>query len=126
MDVLRFAWLGLKPGLFMASDRNSVSTGKQVAGRKTGLRTTQPMSIMARVFGVFRWSVVVLAILAGIAVMFFASVEQLSANSGRVRGGGHIFVALVSLVGEPIARGLTASLLFLCAWLLGRPIRPNV
>lgn len=110
----------------MASDGNSASTDKQVAGRKRGLRTPQPTSIMARVFGVFRWSIVVLCILAGIAVMFFASVEQLSANSGvRLRGGGDTFVGLVSIVGEPIARGLIASLLFLCAWLLGRPIHPN-
>lgn len=66
----------------------------------------------------FRWTVVVLCVLAGIAVMFSASFEQLSSNNGvRNRGGGDLFVGLASVVGEPLARGFVGATFFFLAWL---------
>ena len=81
---------------------------------------------MGRAVGFYRWAMVAACILSGIAVMFFASVDQLGTNGGvRGRGGGDIFLGLMALVGQPIARGLIASFFFLCAWLFARPARPK-
>lgn len=74
----------------------------------------------------FRWTVVALCVLAGIAVMFSASFEQLSSNNGvRNRGGGDLFVGLAAAVGEPLARGLVGATFFFLAWLFWSTKRPK-
>lgn len=74
----------------------------------------------------FRWTIVALCVLAGIAIMFSASFEQLSSNNGlRNRGGGDLFVGLAAVVGEPLARGLIGATFFFLAWLFWSTKRPK-
>jgi hypothetical protein len=82
--------------------------------------------MVERALRLFFRSLAVLCALAGIAILFFASFEQLASNKGlRNRGGGDFFVGLAALVGEPLARGLIGGTFFFLAWLLWRTQRPK-
>jgi hypothetical protein len=65
------------------------------------------------------YTVAGLCLLAAIAVLWFASFEQLALSKGlRSRNSGPMFVGMVAVFGEPLARLLVSSMFVACAWLL--------
>jgi hypothetical protein len=79
-----------------------------------------------RALRLFNLFMAAICALSGVAIVFFASLEQLASNHGiRGRHGGDFFVGLAALVGEPLARIVVGAMFFWLAWLFWRFNRPK-
>lgn len=74
---------------------------------------------MKRLLDAFFCTLAVFCLLAAIAVLFFASFDQLALTQGvRLRNSGNMFVGLATLLGEPTARLVISTTFVGFAWFL--------